>query len=145
MVITWIMIFTSMMIARYYKFIFPNKTLFGVRVWFGLHRSLMVISYILILIAILIIFADFEWSWISPQQRAPFTHSVFGMITFGLLTLQVLVGIFRPHQESERRFIFNYFHQYNAVTIYFLACKDSIERDSKIASLKHLFSFLTSR
>ena len=83
----------------------------------------MIVSYILMLIAVLIIFADLDWTWISPAQKAPFTHSIFGMVTFGLVTLQVLIGIFRPHQQSEHRFLFNYFHHYNAVVIYFLACK----------------------
>lgn len=88
MLLTWL-IFASLgiSIARYFKFLFPNVKVYNTKVWFLLHRPLMIFVVLMSIIAFLIILADLSWSWV--KLSASLAHSVFGMLTIGLAFIQV--------------------------------------------------------
>ena len=99
MLIAWLFLAPfGMIIARYYKFMFPQKKICSLKIWFVLHRPLMLFAYVITVCSILVIFADKDWLWINTTNLNSFVHSVIGMTVLGLATLQVSL-------ESEHKFV----------------------------------------
>ncbi len=62
-------------------------------------------------ISFLVILSEKDWQWVRNDGRLSYTHSIIGMLTLLLITLQILVGIFgRPDVNSSKRIFFNLFH-----------------------------------
>lgn len=90
MLIAWLILAPlGITISRYYKFIFPNKKIFGLKIWFFLHRPIMILAFTLTLISFLIILADKNWTWINIRSLHSFIHSIFGITVIGLIFFQV--------------------------------------------------------
>lgn len=57
MVVTWLAtVSVAIIFARYFKDAWSHKLLCGVKIWFAFHRSLMILSVILMIIAQVCIF-----------------------------------------------------------------------------------------
>ncbi|CAF0843835.1 unnamed protein product [Brachionus calyciflorus] len=122
MIISWMILATfGMAIARYYKFIFPDVRLFDLKIWFVIHRPIMIVSYILTFIGFFIILADQNWTWVDKSRPTAFAHSIFGIIVIILAFIQIFVAFFRPHQDHSTRYIFNYFHGVNGALLLLLS------------------------
>ncbi|RNA06657.1 ferric-chelate reductase 1 [Brachionus plicatilis] len=122
MIIAWTIFATlGMIIARYFKFIFPDVRFLELKIWFVIHRPLMYTAYILTIIGFFVILADQNWTWIERTRTTSFVHSFFGLIVIILCFLQILVAFFRPHQDHQNRYIFNYFHSANGTVILLLS------------------------
>jgi len=80
---------TGIIIARYFKFMLPEKKLLGTKIWFTIHRPLMVFTCTLSIIALLIILAYLDWKWIKTSEPVNFAHSIFGIVTISLSFFQV--------------------------------------------------------
>jgi hypothetical protein len=95
MLIAWLFLAPlGMILARYYKFVFPHTKICNLKIWFVLHRPLMLLAYVVTVCSILIIFADKDWLWINTTNLNAFVHSIIGMTVLGLATLQVSVREF---------------------------------------------------
>ena len=75
----------------YYKFMFPEKKVFNLRIWFFIHRPFMLSSLVLTFSGVFVILGDLNWKWIDPRRQTEFTHSIFGILTLCLSFLQVLL------------------------------------------------------
>lgn len=108
MIIAWV-IFASfgMIIARYFKFIFPDRRIFELKVWFVIHRPLMLSAFLLSFIALMVILADKNWTWIDKYNLTSFVHSIFGMITIGLAFIQVNISQQKSVTKSEIKIFIN--------------------------------------
>jgi hypothetical protein len=91
MVIAWILLAsTGILIARYFKDLMPNTEIFGVKIWFIIHRPIMILVTAISITAFIVILAGLEWKWVSPDDKLEFTHSIFGIVTISVSILQVI-------------------------------------------------------
>ena len=122
MVIAWMFFAsTGIFIAWYCRHLLPSKKLCGTKVWFGLHRPIMLLVPILTLTGFLVILADLDWKWVQTTPAKNFTHSIFGIVAMGLGFLQVLFAFCRPDPAHSKRFIFTWGHRLVGITCFLLS------------------------
>ena len=90
MIAAWI--FTASLgtiLARYFKTTWMHMKCLGKDVWFPCHVSLMTLTWVLTLVAFVLIFIELNIEWTKiPIKDNP--HALLGCITTGTLTLGVL-------------------------------------------------------
>ncbi|PIO61605.1 hypothetical protein TELCIR_16867, partial [Teladorsagia circumcincta] len=59
----WVLGSSAILIARYFKPLFPRKKLLGTAVWFQLHRDIFLVSLVLQILAVIFIFWQANWIW----------------------------------------------------------------------------------
>ncbi|XP_076976261.1 ferric-chelate reductase 1 isoform X2 [Tamandua tetradactyla] len=95
----------GVLIARFFKPVWPKAFLFGKAAWFQMHRMLMLITSALTCIAFFLPFIyRGGWSWHAGY------HPYLGCLVMTLAILQLLLAAFRPPVHSPRRQIFNWTH-----------------------------------
>ncbi|XP_063284398.1 ferric-chelate reductase 1 isoform X1 [Pelobates fuscus] len=95
----------GVIVARFFKPVWPNSSLFGQQVWFQVHRILMVTTVILTCVAFVLPFL-YRGHW---SNRAGY-HPYLGCVVMALTILQPVMAIFRPPPHASRRHIFNWMH-----------------------------------
>lgn len=95
----------GVLVARFFKPIWPTSTLCGVKIWFQVHRILMVTTVMLTAVAFVLPFL-YRGKW---SNRAGY-HPYLGCVVMALAVLQPVMAIFRPPPHSPRRSIFNWTH-----------------------------------
>ncbi|CAF3697979.1 unnamed protein product [Rotaria sordida] len=108
---TWIvLVSTGILIARYFKSLWPNKKICNKAVWFAIHRTIMTSVATLTLIAFILILVYKKGQWVSQHTRLQFVHSIVGILVVSFSIIQPFMALFRCHPEEHNRFIFNYAH-----------------------------------
>ncbi|XP_051266202.1 putative ferric-chelate reductase 1 isoform X2 [Dicentrarchus labrax] len=106
MLTVWMwMVSTAVFIARHYKPCWPDTTLLGQRLWFQLHRTMMVLAVVLTGVAFTLPFI-YRRGW---SKRAG-SHPYIGCTVMALSVIQPIMAILRPAPESPRRIIFSWLH-----------------------------------
>ncbi|XP_077308977.1 putative ferric-chelate reductase 1 [Lithobates pipiens] len=95
----------GVLVARFFKPIWPTSTLCGVKIWFQVHRILMVTTVMLTAVAFILPFL-YRRKW---SNRAGY-HPYLGCVVMALAVLQPVMAIFRPPPHSPRRSLFNWTH-----------------------------------
>ncbi|KJH51227.1 hypothetical protein DICVIV_02592, partial [Dictyocaulus viviparus] len=112
----WVLGSSAILIARYFKPLFPRRKLLGTAIWFQLHRDIFIISVILQILAVIFIFWQAGWVWYQCSYRCTLQdfskkmHAITGMIATVLAVLQPIFAFLRPSPDSKYRFIFNWGH-----------------------------------
>ncbi|XP_058951957.2 ferric-chelate reductase 1-like [Pocillopora verrucosa] len=107
MVIAWIGFASiGMFIARHMKVLFGQRVLLGTKMWFTLHRLLMVLTVVLTILGVIIIFVH-AGRWTKEAGAHPIT----GIFVLVLAVIQPIMAVFRPHPGEEKRYIFNWAHR----------------------------------
>lgn len=105
MTLAWLcLVSIAMIIARYHKQSWTDETICNVKVWFALHRALMVSALSLAAIGMVSIFVHVK-GW-----RADSPHQYFGVVANILMFLQPLGALFRPAPDHPKRIFFNIIH-----------------------------------
>uniref|UniRef100_A0A3B3S1C4 Wu:fj05g07 n=1 Tax=Paramormyrops kingsleyae TaxID=1676925 RepID=A0A3B3S1C4_9TELE len=104
----------GMIIARYLKRATKGRGYWNRDLWFLAHVGLLSLSYILTIIAFILIFAN-AGDWFDNP------HSVLGCLVMILTFFQPIVAIFRCQPSHKWRYIFNWIHALNGLTIKGLA------------------------
>uniref|UniRef100_A0A3Q1HH92 Ferric-chelate reductase 1a n=1 Tax=Anabas testudineus TaxID=64144 RepID=A0A3Q1HH92_ANATE len=92
-------------IASFYKPDWPNQTLLGQKVWFQVHRGLMVLTVILTTLAFCLPFF-YRKGW----SKHAGVHPYLGCCVLALSLTQPMIAVFRPSPDSDRRYLFNWVH-----------------------------------
>ncbi|XP_056149823.1 putative ferric-chelate reductase 1 [Lampris incognitus] len=92
-------------IGSYYKSEWLNKTLLSQKVWFQVHRGLMVLTVGLTVIAFCLPFV-YRKGW----SKHAGIHPYLGCCVLALALIQSVMAAFRPPPDSHRRYIFNWAH-----------------------------------
>ncbi|KAM7401390.1 hypothetical protein PAMA_005536 [Pampus argenteus] len=92
-------------IASFYKPDWPNQTLFGQKVWFQVHRALMMVTVTLTIVAFCLPFF-YRKGW----SKHAGVHPYLGCCVLALALIQPIMAAFRPSPDSHRRYIFNWAH-----------------------------------
>ncbi|CAK6973285.1 putative ferric-chelate reductase 1 [Scomber scombrus] len=96
---------TAVFISRHYKHLWPEKTLLGHRLWFQLHRTMMVLAVVLTVAAFTLPFI-YRRGW----SKHAGSHPYIGCTVIALSVLQPIMAMFRPAPGSPRRIIFSWTH-----------------------------------
>uniref|UniRef100_A0A4W4GP04 Ferric-chelate reductase 1a n=1 Tax=Electrophorus electricus TaxID=8005 RepID=A0A4W4GP04_ELEEL len=106
MLIAWMM---SASIGTFFAGLFkpdwPEKTLFGQKVWFQVHRGLMWLTLALMIAGFILPFV-YRRGW-STEATA---HMCLGCIVMALTVIQPIMAALRPAPDSSCRWIFNWLH-----------------------------------
>ncbi|XP_065835091.1 ferric-chelate reductase 1-like isoform X2 [Oscarella lobularis] len=116
MIIAWIgLASTGMLLARYYKHVYPNEEpsccFSGTpAVWFQLHRMHMVTTVILSIAGFIVIFVGVEGWTADAGDSIRKSHPIIGTICVALALAQPIMAIFRCGPRDSKRPIFNWAH-----------------------------------
>lgn len=106
MVIAWLCLASiGVVVARHFKPLWHGKTINEQKVWFQIHRLLMVTAVTFTVIGIILIFVARE-----GYSETAGSHAVTGLVTLGLAFLNPILALFRPHPGTPKRVYFNYSH-----------------------------------
>ncbi|KAF3703414.1 putative ferric-chelate reductase 1 [Channa argus] len=106
MLTAWMwMVSTAIFIARHYKHLWPNTNLLGQRLWFQLHRTMMVLAVVLTGAAFALPFI-YRRGW----SKHAGSHPYIGCAVMALCVIQPIMAMLRPAPEAPRRIIFNWLH-----------------------------------
>lgn len=101
----------GVVLARYYKPMWADRKLLGEKVWFQIHRTLMILTLFFVISAFVVIFVHAEgWSQISEDEDYKKAHPFLGVIVTALTFINPLMALFRPHPDDKNRFVFNWAH-----------------------------------
>ncbi|XP_039208202.1 ferric-chelate reductase 1-like isoform X1 [Crotalus tigris] len=117
MFIGWITtVSIGVIIARFFKSVWPHTLLYGEEIWFQIHRTLMIITILLTSVSFVLPFI-YRGGW---NKQAGF-HPYFGCTVMALALFQPLMAAFRPPSHSPRRQYFTWLHWSVATTARILA------------------------
>ncbi|XP_028826210.1 putative ferric-chelate reductase 1 isoform X2 [Denticeps clupeoides] len=106
MLVAWMTtVSTGIIVARYFKPDWPESSLCGQRIWFQVHRSLMIVSVLLTCVGFILPFI-YRGGW---SKRAG-SHAYLGCTVMVLAIIQPVMAVFRPAPNASRRYIFNWMH-----------------------------------
>ncbi|KAI8486811.1 DOMON domain-containing protein frrs1L [Branchiostoma belcheri] len=107
MMIAWICTASvGVLMARFFKHIWPDSQLCKEKVWFAIHRAMMVSTVLLTIIAFILIMTYNNWLWAFHAGA----HAIVGIIVVILALINPLMALARPHPDQPKRFIFNWAH-----------------------------------
>ncbi|XP_073346816.1 putative ferric-chelate reductase 1 isoform X3 [Pagrus major] len=92
-------------IASFYKPDWPNHSLLGQKIWFQVHRGLMVLTVTLTIVAFCLPFF-YRKGW----SKHAGVHPYLGCCVLALSLIQPIMAVIRPSPDSHRRYIFNWAH-----------------------------------
>nr|XP_014346259.1 PREDICTED: putative ferric-chelate reductase 1 isoform X2 [Latimeria chalumnae] len=95
----------GVLVARFFKPIWPDTVLFGEKIWFQVHRTLMMFTVLLTCTAFVLPFI-YRGGWSKHAGAHPF----LGCTVMILTVLQPIMAVFRPLPQNPRRIIFNRAH-----------------------------------
>ncbi|CAC5367225.1 unnamed protein product [Mytilus coruscus] len=114
MIIAWIFCTgVAIIAARYYKPVWSKSSLFNQKIWFQIHRTLMVTAMTLTVIAFITIFVEvggYSEVYARPGKEYLPAHPVLGIIVTILCILNPIMSLFRPGPTDKNRPIFNWAH-----------------------------------
>ena len=81
MIITWVFLAsTGIVVARYFKFMFPEVKINNVDFWFFIHQPVMFSVPIISIVAFIVILSDLQGTWVESNRSPEFAHSIVGII-----------------------------------------------------------------
>ncbi|KAG7275131.1 hypothetical protein CRUP_024697, partial [Coryphaenoides rupestris] len=107
---------TGVLFARHYKNMWPNVLPRGERLWFQVHRGLMLLAVGLICVAFTLPFL-YRGGW---SKRAG-GHPYMGCTVLALCVLQPIMAVLRPAPDSPRRYLFNLGHRMTGTLVQIVA------------------------
>ncbi|KAL3313560.1 DOMON domain-containing protein frrs1L [Cichlidogyrus casuarinus] len=122
MVLAWVFCSSvGIILARYYKDVWPNSGLFGQRVWFQLHRILQISCVFLTILGLILILIRLNGQYSQTSTWPNLMHPILGIIVIALTILNPLLALCRCHPAHERRPWFNWIHFIVGTLAYILA------------------------
>ncbi|KAK3085273.1 hypothetical protein FSP39_000936 [Pinctada imbricata] len=114
MIAAWVLFASiGVVLARYYKPMWPERKLLKEKVWFQFHRGLMVLALVCVITGFVLIFVHAEgWTNIEGPDVSNFqkAHPYLGVIVTALTLINPIMALFRPHPGDKYRFVFNWAH-----------------------------------
>ncbi|KAK0394774.1 hypothetical protein QR680_000926 [Steinernema hermaphroditum] len=119
MVLAWMIFITiSLLFTRYLRGNWPNTTIFGLHLWFHIHRTLNIIGIAAMIAGFVCIFIARDWQWKGPKgnqsqelnREWPSVHAMLGLLACVVAWAQPIGAIFRCDPHAKLRFIFHIVH-----------------------------------
>ncbi|XP_067657072.1 ferric-chelate reductase 1-like isoform X2 [Haliotis asinina] len=111
MSIAWLMFASiGLVIARYFKPMWPDKDIRGLKVWFQIHRMCLGLTFVATIAAFIIIFIEAQgYSHINGEDYKK-SHPILGILVTALVIINPVMAYLRPGPSSEGRPLFNWAH-----------------------------------
>lgn len=117
MVTVWLgLVSFGILVARFYRFAWSTQQLCSQKVWFQMHRTAMVMAFVLTIVAVSLAFV-YRGGWSTVAG----VHAYLGIIVVVLVVIQPIMALFRPHPEAPKRYIFNWVHWAVGMSAWILA------------------------
>lgn len=101
----------GIVLARFYKPMWPSTTICKEKVWFTFHRLCMVLAFLFCSAAFVMIFVEEkEWSALPGHSNFQKAHPYIGVIIMFFVILNPVMALFRPHPDEKNRYLFNWAH-----------------------------------
>merc|ERR1712004_342817 len=115
MTCTWLFVAgVGVLLARYYRDMWPMRKICRAPTWFGLHRIIMPLVLLLTIAGITCIILYEGGFYPLPLGITYFSvevfHPVMGLVVFSLTILNPLMALFRPRLDDPKRKIYNWAH-----------------------------------
>ncbi|XP_006812637.1 putative ferric-chelate reductase 1 [Saccoglossus kowalevskii] len=112
----------ALILARYFKHMWPNTEVLGQKVWFTFHRILMIIALILCIAAFILIFVV-NGGWVKYEyiDDPEHIHAIIGCIVVSLGIINPILAIFRCDPKHSKRWMFSWAHWAIGTTTHILA------------------------
>lgn len=108
-IIAWIFLGSiGILLARYYKPLWPNHIMYSFRVWFSFHQPIMVFVTLLTLLSFLFALIELDWAW--SVDGNDLIHAILGIIIIVCSLINPLLGFFRPKPDTCARCLFFWLH-----------------------------------
>jgi len=121
MIIAWMMSASlGIIMARYYKRMWPNDRLCANKVWFSVHRFCQLLAMFCTIVGVILIFVHMGGWHHLPDYPAK-AHPPLGIAVLVLTILNPLVAACRPSTKKSTRPVFNWFHWLFGSVAYALA------------------------
>ncbi|XP_063442081.1 ferric-chelate reductase 1-like isoform X1 [Mytilus trossulus] len=100
----------AIVIVRYYKRIWPGSTICDERIWYQVHRLMMIVVFLCVIISAILVFLDVEgYSKINGQMFHQ-AHPIIGIVVLVFTVANPIVALIRPLPGSVKRKCFNWIH-----------------------------------
>ncbi|BFY97452.1 hypothetical protein BsWGS_00492 [Bradybaena similaris] len=111
MVITWVLAASiGLTMARFFKKLWPDNKVCGVKIWFAVHRAAMVATFVIGITAFILIFIQVKgYSEVTGPAYLK-AHPVLGIMVTALLFINPFISLLRCAPDHPRREIFNWVH-----------------------------------
>lgn len=108
MVLAWVGFATiGMFIARFMRPVWGEKEMYGKRVWFQVHRAMMISTAVLTVAGVTLAFI-----YVNGWSEDAGAHPVVGIIVLSIAVTQPIIAFFRPPpDDGKRRLFFNWAHR----------------------------------
>ncbi|KAJ7350979.1 DOMON domain-containing protein frrs1L [Desmophyllum pertusum] len=107
MVIAWVGFATmGMFIARYMRPVWGEKNMCGTKVWFQVHRALMIVTALLTVAG-----AVFAFIYVGHWSEDAGAHPYIGIVVLSIAVAQPMIAFCRPPLDGIRRLQFNWAHR----------------------------------
>ncbi|KAK7508102.1 hypothetical protein BaRGS_00000341, partial [Batillaria attramentaria] len=112
MMVAWIFAASiGLVVARYFKTVWPDSTWCGQKIWFQIHRASMVLVLFATVTGFVIIFVEVGgYSEITGDTYKK-AHPILGIVVTILCVVNPIMALFRPGPKTPNRPIFNWAHQ----------------------------------
>lgn len=125
MIFAWVLFCgIGIVVARYYKSVWSEKTFLKLKIWFQIHRACMASALVLNIVAFILIFIEVKgYSNIPdiPGKGYLRSHPVLGIIVTALCVANPVMAFFRPGPDHKKRPLFNWAHWGVGMTAYILS------------------------
>ncbi|XP_033738341.1 ferric-chelate reductase 1-like isoform X2 [Pecten maximus] len=111
MIFAWIFCASiGIITVRFYKKIWPDKTICRERIWYQVHRFCMILVVLCVLVAVVLIFSDIKGFSKIDGKTFHKAHPVIGIIVTLFTIANPIVAVCRPLPGTVKRKIFNWIH-----------------------------------
>ncbi|KAI8787006.1 ferric-chelate reductase 1 [Biomphalaria glabrata] len=110
MILAWVFFASiGLLLTKYYKPMWPNSRIFEHKYWFFGHFNCMATMFIIVIIAIILIFVEAGGYSEAPElpQKA---HPILGIIILVCIIINPILALIRPSEDNKCRPVFNWFH-----------------------------------
>jgi hypothetical protein len=94
MIVAWIFLAPiGLLSARYFKYLFEEHNFLGTKLWFLIHRPILILAVLVTIAGFIVILEDKDFKWIKPGKngtRIGLAHSIFGILVIALSVIQVI-------------------------------------------------------
>uniref|UniRef100_A0A914UQ97 Cytochrome b561 domain-containing protein n=1 Tax=Plectus sambesii TaxID=2011161 RepID=A0A914UQ97_9BILA len=112
----WVLASSAILMARFFKPLWPNTKLFGTAIWFQAHRNCLFVSVIIQVIAVFLIFLQSSFTWYGCTYECNAEafgfklHVNLGFSATVAALIQPFLALIRPGPDSNWRPWFNWVH-----------------------------------
>ncbi|XP_060585814.1 putative ferric-chelate reductase 1 [Ruditapes philippinarum] len=128
MVFAWMILASgSIILARYYKHQWPEGRACGRRIWYQVHKIVMLLVVVCVVASFIVIWVHTKgYAKLKGANAIQKAHPTLGIIVMGLTIINPIMAFIRPRSDTATRPMFKYVHGFVGTTVYVIAILNCI-------------------